>query len=92
MKDKLTNIICPLFFIRREKWSLSNLITSKTLKRISDYGGPRCCKRVSNIAMETAIDFIYDKFNIKLETEENFKCEFKKYNKECIKNRCKYFK
>lgn len=75
-----------------EEWSLSNLITSKTLKRISDYGGPRCCKRVSNIAMETAIDFIDEYFQVKLEKEENFKCEFKEYNKECIKNRCKYFK
>ena len=78
--------------LSNEEWSLCNLITSKCLENISKIGGPRCCKRVSNITMETAIDFLEEHLQVNLEKDESFICEFKKYNKECIKNRCKYFR
>ena len=78
--------------LSNDEWALSNLITSKCLENISKIGGPRCCKRVSNISIETAIDFVEKYLQVKLEKDESFICEFKKYNKECIKDRCKYFK
>lgn len=77
--------------LSNEEWGMSNLITSKSLEKISSYGGPRCCKRVSNLAIESAVDFVDEYLNVKLEICESIKCQFKKYNKECIKERCKYF-
>lgn len=71
-------------------WKLSNLATSKALEKVSEIGGPRCCKRNSFIAIETAINFVEENMGIKME-KESIKCKFKEKNNQCIKNRCPYF-
>lgn len=74
----------------KEQWGLSNLITSKALENISKFGGPRCCKRDTFTAIETAIQFTKEHFNTDLNTYSDLKCAFSHLNKECLKNKCKY--
>lgn len=76
--------------LTNNSWKLSNLATSKALTKVSEIGGPRCCKRNSFIAIETAINFVEDNMGIKMENE-SIKCKFKEKNNQCIKNRCPYY-
>lgn len=77
--------------LKNEEWKLSNLMTSKALKAIGEFGGPRCCKRDSFTAVNEACDFIEDNLKVKIETQEAINCKFSMYNQQCIKGRCPYF-
>jgi hypothetical protein len=74
----------------KDAWKLCNLMTAKGLEHIANNGGPRCCKRDTFAAIETACDFLETNFNVKLPTEK-ITCTFSSMNKECKKNECKYF-
>ncbi|MGL5756545.1 MAG: DUF5714 domain-containing protein [Paraclostridium sp.] len=78
--------------LSKESWGLCNLMTSKALENISSYGGPRCCKRDSFIAIESAIDFTKEHLNIDLDKINNLKCEFNNLNEQCLNNKCKFYK
>lgn len=77
--------------LSKDEWRLSNLMTSKSLEKISIYGGPRCCKRDTFTALETAIDFIKDNMNVELDSVKNLKCEYSDFNNECLKTKCKFY-
>jgi len=77
--------------LSKEKWGLCNLMTSKSLEAISSFGGPRCCKRDSFLAIETSIDFIKENLNIELEENKNIYCNYSKINSECLKENCKFY-
>lgn len=68
-----------------------NMLSSKNLNVIGKIGGPRCCKRHSYLSMLNAIKFVGEKLGIYME-RQNFKCEFSKINKECIKEECPFYK
>ncbi|NEU05728.1 DUF5714 domain-containing protein [Clostridium senegalense] len=78
--------------LSEEKWGLSNLITAKALEKIASFGGPRCCKRDTFLALETAVDFTKEKLNVQLKKKENLKCNYSKINDQCLKDRCKFHK
>jgi hypothetical protein len=61
-----------------------------SLLKIAQSGGPRCCKRNTYLAIESAVAFVKDYLNVELETE-NAVCKFFAKNKECKKNDCKFF-
>jgi len=71
-----------------KKWKDSNMMTAKSLTTIAEHGGPRCCKRNSFLAIEAAIECFSDV----LHKDKNIVCHFNKYNKECKRNKCPYFK
>ena len=71
-------------------FSQSNMMTSKALANIATNGGPRCCKRDSYIAISTAIDYIYEEFNIQLEKKDII-CEYSNINKQCIHENCPFY-
>jgi len=73
-----------------KEWSLSNLITSESLLKIAQNGGPRCCKRNTFQALETAIHFIKNHLSVNLNYRFT-QCQFFPRNKECKKHACKYF-
>lgn len=77
--------------LSKDSWGLCNLITSKSLEKISNYGGPRCCKRDTFTAIETAIEFLKEHMNVELDSVKNLKCEYSDYNKECLKTKCKFY-
>lgn len=63
---------------------------SRALNNIAEIGGPRCCKRNAFISLGTAVDFVNERYNIKLQKGE-IKCEFSNRNKQCIKSRCPFY-
>ncbi|MCQ3035880.1 MAG: DUF5714 domain-containing protein [Bacilli bacterium] len=63
--------------------------TSRVIKRMSEIGGPRCCKRNAFITLTEAIKYVEDHYGIKL-AHECIECEFSSYNKQCIKDKCPF--
>ncbi len=73
-------------------WQQSNLMTANSLRMIALAGGPRCCKRDSFIAIDEAIDFVKENFQVQLEKEMVIKCHYSHNNKQCLMNECKFYK
>jgi len=65
--------------------------TSSVIQKMSKIGGPRCCKRNAFISISTAIKFVKEKYGIEMELNE-ISCEFTDFNKQCIKERCPFFR
>lgn len=65
--------------------------TSSVIKKMSEIGGPRCCKRNAFLSLLYASEFVKNKYNIKIKLEE-IHCEFSVLNKQCIKERCLFYK
>lgn len=64
---------------------------SQALSKIGDIGGPRCCKRNAFLSLMTMIDFVEERYGIKLEKEDII-CEFSCHNLQCIKEGCPFYK
>ncbi len=69
--------------------SLANEMTSRSLIKISD-NLEHCCKRSVKLSINEALEFLKDKFNIKLNFEIN-RCEFAIKNKKCSGGSCPFF-
>ncbi len=65
--------------------------TTLVIKKMSEIGGPRCCKRNAFISLSTAANFVKDKYGIEIESSD-IVCDFSSKNKQCIGIRCPYFK
>ena len=65
--------------------------TSRVIKRMSEIGGPRCCKRNAFLSIREGIMFIKEKYGIELPFHE-ISCEFSPLNKQCIGPRCPFHK
>lgn len=63
--------------------------TSSAVYRMSEIGGPRCCKRNGYISMTEAIKYINANFDVKLPIY-NVKCTFSDKNPQCLKEKCPY--
>ncbi len=70
--------------------ALANEATAFALNRIAD-GGPRCCKRASRIALETAVEFLDTRMGITLSKAQQTKCQYIERNRECIRENCTYY-
>ncbi len=73
-----------------DEWSLSNQLVSESIKRIAELGGPRCCKRDTYISIQTAIEFLKNKFSIELPLSDA-KCTFSLRNKSCKHEDCIFY-
>ncbi len=69
--------------------SLANEATSFALTRMLD-GHPRCCKRASRRALESAVEFLRDKMNIIIDTAQPIACTYSGRNRECPGETCPY--
>lgn len=65
--------------------------TAKIINQMSEIGGPRCCKRNAFLSISQAIKYANENYNVHMELE-NITCEFSCLNKQCIKNRCPFYK
>ena len=74
-----------------EDWGSHMKYTSAALARLSEMGGPRCCKRDAFAAMEEAKGYIAERYGVKLDLPE-IKCDFSPLNKQCIGEKCPYNK
>jgi len=66
-------------------------LSSSIIQKMSEIGGPRCCKRNAFLSMSAAILFVNKKYGIILEGED-ISCEFSGLNKQCIHERCPFYK
>ena len=70
-------------------WGLSNRMTSKSLGAIGSIDGPRCCKRDSYLAIQSAIEFVKENFGIEMESSDVV-CTHHSQNNQCIGSRCPF--
>lgn len=72
------------------EWKASNMITARCLGKIANAGGPRCCKRNSRIAIDTAIDFVSRHLEIEFKQTES-SCRHSGMNAECLFSECGFY-
>ena len=72
------------------EWSLSNKMTSRALGKISDFGGPRCCKRDSYLSILEAVAFTKEHLGIEMEVSDII-CSRSALNNQCIKAACLFY-
>ena len=73
-----------------DSWDSHMVYTSRALEALSRIGGPRCCKRDAYISLETAVDYIRERFGVRLE-KDDIRCEFHPQNAQCLGERCPFF-
>ena len=73
-----------------DTWGLANKLTSESLACIAELGGPRCCKRDTFLALETASEFVQEHFSVTLPITEPMLCEFSHLNRECLLAECPF--
>lgn len=78
--------------LSKETWSLCNGATAGCLKEMADIGGPRCCKRNAFVALKYAAQTVRQEFGFDLSCPEETECTFSKYNLECLKEDCPFYK
>ena len=76
--------------LKGEERSLSLAATSFALSRMLD-DEPRCCKRASRIAIESAADFLRDRLAISLGPDGPTACAYTRRNAQCPGRTCSYF-
>lgn len=76
--------------VSKEEWRLSNQMTAWSLLTIADHGGPRCCKRDTYLALQTARDFLKKNLGIALPLSTPNPCQFTSLNKECLHSSCPF--
>ena len=77
--------------LSNEPFALSHQMTSRSLARIGEIGGPRCCKRDSFLSILCAIDFVKEHFGIEMDKHEVI-CRYSPQNNQCIGKRCPFSK
>ncbi len=73
-----------------EAFGLANTMTSRSLAKIGEVGGPRCCKRNSYLAISAAIEFVREKMGIEM-ASHSFRCSRTGHNNQCIASRCPFY-
>lgn len=76
--------------LAKEQWRLPNYATSQALSNISDYGGPRCCKRNAFLTLPVIVDIANQNLDVKMEKSDSFSCFFFPRNHECLQEECKF--
>jgi len=75
----------------KEEWSQANKMTSISLDNISKNGGPRCCKRDSYLAIQSAVGYVKDVFGIEMEDSKDITCQFYSKNPTCKLSDCIFY-
>lgn len=84
------SIVCGATPLAEKQWEIPQRLTAACLEKMADIGGPRCCKRTSRIAIETAADFAEKEFGISMPVSKT-SCTYWAWNNECIRQRCPFF-
>jgi hypothetical protein len=73
-----------------KRWAQCNRLTSESLARIAEVGGPRCCKRNAVLSIQTACAFLEREFGVVLHPSA-YGCTRSEDNRECIGHRCPFY-
>ena len=76
--------------LMNEAWGHSNLMTSRSLQKLGEIGGPRCCKRNSYMSILTAIDYVEELTGIRMH-RSGITCTHMSSNSQCISGRCPFY-
>lgn len=76
--------------LMNEAWGHSNLMTSRSLQKLGEIGGPRCCKRNSYMSILTAIDYVEELTGIRMH-RSGITCTHMSSNSQCIGGRCPFY-
>lgn len=76
--------------LKKETWNVPQTVTVRSLEAITAVGGPRCCKRVSRLALEAAVEWTKEFLGITMPISYP-KCSYFKRNRECLHNDCLFF-
>ena len=66
--------------------------TSSVISKMSEIGGPRCCKRNAFISLLSGAEFVKRKYGIIMDIPNENKCKYSFRNAQCIKGRCPFYK
>ena len=75
--------------LNSESWGEVNRATGRALMNIGKYDGPRCCKRNTFLALDTANEILKEQFKINLVSRKYY-CGWFNRNEECLKEKCEY--
>lgn len=75
--------------LTQESWGQSNLMTARSLLKIGEVGGPRCCKRNSYLSLQAAAEYIKETKGVTLEMKP-IVCHRSDANNQCIGKRCPF--
>lgn len=70
-------------------WGCANLMTSQSLRKLGEIGGPRCCKRNSYLSILSAVEYAEKVSGVKMECS-NVVCSHTSFNNQCIGIRCPF--
>ena len=70
--------------------SAASVGAALALRKISDAGGPRCCKRNAFLSLQTAVDFVKVQYGVELPAKD-IACIFSDRNKQCLGSACPFF-
>jgi hypothetical protein len=82
-----TSVLTEATPVKGKQRTLANEATRLALSRMLDEH-PRCCKRAGCIAVETAVDFLRDKLDIKLDSGDTVRCSYSERNRGCVREKC----
>ena len=71
-------------------WALVNRMTAASLERVAQVEGPRCCKRVTWLALEAAVEVCRERLNLELPGERPV-CGWHGKNPDCRGTSCPFF-
>jgi hypothetical protein len=74
-----------------ENWALVQRMTACALEEIAAVEGPRCCKRVTFLALEAARIFCKTELALNLGGKQEIVCKFFSNNEECRHTACPFF-
>lgn len=76
--------------LTKEQWAVPQRLTAACLEALTAVGGPRCCKRTSRLAIETAAAFAAREFGVTMPLTRPA-CVYQTRNRECIGESCPYY-
>ncbi|HVN55750.1 MAG TPA: DUF5714 domain-containing protein [Anaerolineaceae bacterium] len=77
--------------LSKQEWRLSNQMTAQSLVAIAEHGGPRCCKRDTFLALQSAQSFLQSEMGTVMEITSPIRCDFHALNRECLQTDCPFF-
>jgi hypothetical protein len=77
--------------LSEKTWGDIHRLTASAFFQVAYYGGPRCCKRNTFIALLAGQHWLNENMGVVLEKSESIQCDFFGSNKDCIGKKCLFF-
>lgn len=84
------SIVSDVTPLTGEVWDVPQRLTMECLRRMTEVGGPRCCKRTGRLAIEAAVDFVCEHYGVDMPVSKPW-CTYSRRNRECLHGRCPFY-